>query len=70
MFGMKKTAPPTLGLAGNNAGGNGASGLHGGEIGRATRGNQAPCMPARYCGQKKEGGPKAAPIALEAKLLT
>jgi hypothetical protein len=38
---MKKTAPPTLGLAGNNAAGNGACGFHGAEIGRGAAGNQA-----------------------------
>ncbi|MNL64327.1 hypothetical protein D3C87_1885300 [compost metagenome] len=51
-FRMKKTAPPTLGLAGNNAAGNGARGLHGAEIGRTGGRNQA---------QTKEGDPEGPP---------
>jgi len=54
---MKKTAPPTLGLAGNNAAGNGARGVHGAEIGRDAAINQA---------QIKMGRSEDRPIALEA----
>src|SRR5690606_36926143 len=59
---MKKTAPPTLGLAGNNAGDNqNALGLH--AAGHWPRGAQKSI-------ENKKGRPAGRPIALEAMFVT